>query len=331
MGQTNKKALRGASFMSSGQDQLSIRQIELIDSITRHRSISRAAVELNLTQSAVSHSISAIETQLGITLFMRLKNGVEPTPFADAFRARTAIIRDVIADTKRDLHAYVRPKKPTLRIQAGTRATPIWVTPAVATLSSRFPEFMFDAQTNLDNLARNLELHETDLAVAPLVFFQETSSLFVEPIGKINNRFFVHVTHPLADRVDVTIEDLRQYPLVGDDVPRELADFIEGDPGQLGQFNPFTGEIIPSIRVTAIYEVFGVLERSNAIARLPYDLVHGVKAASRLVELKGPSLKPFPVEIFAIGLESKRHLPEIATMIDVMNDVESQRLHSPRL
>jgi DNA-binding transcriptional LysR family regulator len=190
---------------------------------------------------------------------------------------------------------------------------------------------MFDAQTNLDNLARNLELHETDLAVAPLVFFQETSSLFVEPIGKINNRFFVHVTHPLADRANVTIKDLRLSPLVGDDVPRELANFIEDDPGQLGQFNSFTGEIIPSIRVTAIYEVFGILERSNAIARLPYDLVHGVKAASRLVELKGPGLKHFPVEVFAIGLKSKRHHPEIEAIIDAMKKVESQRLHSPSL
>jgi len=36
---------------------------------------------------------------------------------------------------------------------------------------------MFDAQTNLNNLARNLELHETDLVVTALVFFQETSSL----------------------------------------------------------------------------------------------------------------------------------------------------------
>lgn len=321
----NKRSLRGAFSMPSGHDQLSIRQVEMIDSIARHRSISRAAAELNLTQSALSHAISAIELQWGITLFTRQKNGMEPTPYADAFRARAAVIRDVINDTKRDLHSYVQPKRPTLKIQAGTRTTPIWVTPAIATLAMRFQEYIFDSQTNLGNLANNLELHQTDLAVAPLALFQDTGPFFVEQIGKIDNRFFAHVTHPLSDRGDVTISDLRHYPLVGDDVPHELADFVEGNPGRLGQFNPLTGEIIPTIRVNAIFEIFGVLERSTAIARLPNDLIYGVRTANRIVELKGPSLKSRPVEIYAIGLKSKRHLPEIATMIDVMKEIENQR------
>ena len=311
--------------MPLGHHQLSIKQVELIDSIARHRSFSRAAAELNLTQSALSHAISAIETQLGITLFTRQKNGMEPTPYADAFRARAAVIRDVIADTKRDLHSYVQPKRPTLRIQAGTRTMPIWVTPSVATLSMRFKDYVFDTRTNLENLSFNLELHEIDLAVAPLAVIQDTGSFFVEPIGKIDNRFFVHVTHPLADRGDVSIEDLRDYPLVGDDVPQELVDFVEGNPGRLGQFNPLTGEIIPAIRVNAIFEIFGVLERSHAIARLPYDLVHGVRTASRIIELKSRTIIPRPIEIFAIGLKSKRHLPEIAAMIDVMKEIENQR------
>lgn len=124
----------------------------------------------------------------------------------------------------------------------------------------------------------------------------------------------------------MTIDDLRQFPLVGDDVPRELADFIKGDPGRLGQFNPLTGQVIPTIRVNAIFEIFGVLERSSAVARLPYDLVRDVKTARGIVELKTNTLKSHPVEIFAIGLKSKRSLPEIASMIDIMKQVERQRL-----
>ena len=329
MDQTNKKSLRGVPFMPSGHDQLSIRQVELIDAISRHRSISRAAAELNVTQSALSHAINSIEQQLGITLFTRLKNGMEPTPYADAFRARASVIRDIIADTKRDLHSYVRPRRPMLKIQAGTRTTPIWVTPAMATLSMRFQDYIFDARTTLDNLAQNLELHETDLAVAPLALFHDTSMFFVEPVGTIDNRFFAHVTHPLADRGEVTIDDLRQFPLVGDDVPHELVDFVEGHPGRLGQLDLLTGQIIPTIRVNAIYEIFGVLERSPAIARLPHDLIHGVRTARRIIEIKTRNVTSPPVEMFAIGLKSKRHLPEISAMIDVMRDIESQR-HSPK-
>lgn len=50
--------------------------------VYRHRSITRAAQELHLTQPAVSQQIRALESQLGAKLFLRLARGVAPTPEA---------------------------------------------------------------------------------------------------------------------------------------------------------------------------------------------------------------------------------------------------------
>lgn len=46
------------------------------ESAARHSSFSRAAVELHLTQSAISHQISQLERQLGFTLFERVRQRV---------------------------------------------------------------------------------------------------------------------------------------------------------------------------------------------------------------------------------------------------------------
>lgn len=48
---------------------------------TRH--FGRAAENLHLTTSAISARIKALEEQLGVSLFLRLRNGIEPTPIAE--------------------------------------------------------------------------------------------------------------------------------------------------------------------------------------------------------------------------------------------------------
>lgn len=53
-----------------------------LEAAFRHRSYSRAAGELNLTHSAVSHHIRQLERELGASLFQRRGNGMEPLPAA---------------------------------------------------------------------------------------------------------------------------------------------------------------------------------------------------------------------------------------------------------
>ena len=60
------------------------------DAAARHRSLTRAAVELSLTQSAVSRQILALEEYLGTTLFRRTRHGMELTPVGADYAARVA-------------------------------------------------------------------------------------------------------------------------------------------------------------------------------------------------------------------------------------------------
>ena len=60
------------------------------DAAARHRSLTRAAVELSLTQSAVSRQILALEQSLGVALFKRARHGMELTPVGADYAARVA-------------------------------------------------------------------------------------------------------------------------------------------------------------------------------------------------------------------------------------------------
>ncbi|NBU14392.1 MAG: LysR family transcriptional regulator [Alphaproteobacteria bacterium] len=78
------------------QPKLSIRQVEIVDAVARHRSVSRAATELHVSQSALSHALGVIENGLGVKLFTRAQSGVEPTAFVQPFIARARALRSVI-------------------------------------------------------------------------------------------------------------------------------------------------------------------------------------------------------------------------------------------
>ena len=60
------------------------------DAAARHRSLTRAAVELSLTQSAVSRQILALEEYLGVALFRRTRHGMELTPVGADYASRVA-------------------------------------------------------------------------------------------------------------------------------------------------------------------------------------------------------------------------------------------------
>jgi len=60
------------------------------DAIYRHNSLSAAAIELGLTQPAVSASLKRLRDRLGNPLFVRTSHGMRPTPFADNMAGKVA-------------------------------------------------------------------------------------------------------------------------------------------------------------------------------------------------------------------------------------------------
>ena len=88
------------------------------EAAARHRSFKRAAAELGVTESAVSHQIGRLEADLGVLLFKRLQSGIALTetgtlyyPFLreafDQIAHGTALIRPDEATSSLTLQVYV--------------------------------------------------------------------------------------------------------------------------------------------------------------------------------------------------------------------------------
>src|SRR3954466_4050903 len=73
------------------------------EAAARHRSFTRAASELFLTQSAVSRQIQALEAFVGMPLFERRHKALALTPAGETYYKRVAQILDELREATRRL------------------------------------------------------------------------------------------------------------------------------------------------------------------------------------------------------------------------------------
>lgn len=117
--------------------RLPLRGIAVFEAVARLGSFKAAAQELNLTPSAVSHQIRALEGELGVDLFARIGRGVRLSPAAsDYAEALRALLTGIRAATSK---IAVRPG-----LRAATGTVRIMTPPSLAThwLMPRLPAFI---------------------------------------------------------------------------------------------------------------------------------------------------------------------------------------------
>ena len=70
------------------RSRLPLNALRAFEATARHLNVTRAALELRVTQAAVSHHIKLLEEQLGVPLFRRLPRGMALTDEGAALRGR---------------------------------------------------------------------------------------------------------------------------------------------------------------------------------------------------------------------------------------------------
>ncbi|MEZ5426380.1 MAG: LysR family transcriptional regulator [Pyrinomonadaceae bacterium] len=119
---------------------MEIWQLRTFSAIAETLNFTKASEKLNLTQSAVSHQIKALEEELGVPLFIRAKRGVILT---DAGKVALEYARSIL-DQAEEMHERVagREKKMVgrVRVAAATQAL-------VYLFAPLFEEFMDNYET----------------------------------------------------------------------------------------------------------------------------------------------------------------------------------------
>lgn len=112
------------------------------DAVARHRSFTRAANELGVTQSAVSHQVRRLEDFLGVQLLKRLNSGVELSDDGMNLQGELTTLLDGIASLEPRLRR--RPGRQTLRLGAGSSLAAWWLVRQLTTFRAHHSEIEID-------------------------------------------------------------------------------------------------------------------------------------------------------------------------------------------
>lgn len=112
--------------------------------VARERSFTRAAAQIGVSPSALSHTIRALEERLGIRLLTRTTRSVAPTQAGERLLATIGPHFDGIEAELASLSEFRDKPAGTIRITTGIHAAATILQPALATLLPDYPDIQVE-------------------------------------------------------------------------------------------------------------------------------------------------------------------------------------------
>lgn len=194
---------------------LKLRDLNILMTVAQCGSMGKAAVQLSLSQPAISKSIADMERILGVRLLDRSAKGTEVTPFGRALLDRGSVAFDELKQAVKHIEFLSDPTIGELRI-GSTIALALGFIPAVVErFSKRYPQVVLHMSPNEPEAAyRLLEQRKVDLAIARV--FSSTVAEHLEMEALYDEAYVVvaGTTNPWTRRRKLKLEELLEEPWI---------------------------------------------------------------------------------------------------------------------
>jgi DNA-binding transcriptional LysR family regulator len=184
----------GISLMNAPLDS---RQLRAFVTLARTGSFTQTARELHLTQSAISHSMKALETDVGCRLLDRLGKKVALTQAGEQLLQHAQKILNEMDTARASLGKLGKWGRGRLRIGASTTACQHLIPPVLREFKESFPEHVITIEPgDTQSLVEALLQHRLDLALS--LQPQNEPQLEFHPLFTDELCFIVGAQHPWA-------------------------------------------------------------------------------------------------------------------------------------
>jgi LysR family transcriptional regulator, glycine cleavage system transcriptional activator len=282
------------------------------DAAARHQSFTRAAEELCVTQGAVSHSVKALETELGLQLFKRERNGLVIT---DAGRDYLAVVRDVFERLELGTDRVLkRQRSGTIAVSTSPDFAAKWLIARLGRFAEAHPEIELRLSATMHHV--DFAREDVDLAIrhgngnwlgldAVNLTAEELFPVFSPSL--MTNRGGIHEP-----------EDVLRFPLLHLDDRLDWSRWLEaaGAPSEGLLHGPIVNHA--SMLIDAAIDGQGIALARTMLASS--DLIAG-----RLVRLFQAAL-PLKNNYWIICPKATRSLPKIIAFRDwLLEEVDTER------
>lgn len=122
-------------------------ELNAVAAVAAQRSFRKAAAELGMSASALSHAVASLEQGLGVRLFNRTTRSVSLTEAGMQFLARVQPALGQIAEAMAGVNDFRETPSGTLRLNASEGAAQMILAPVVLEFLRRYPDMQVDIVT----------------------------------------------------------------------------------------------------------------------------------------------------------------------------------------
>ena len=269
-------------------------------SLTKYQSFSGLAKDLSISQSTLSHQISQLEEELGVTLIDRTTRKFNLTPEGQIFLEYGEKIIALLDSCKEELSQFTQIQIEDIIISASTLPGSHILPKSIAQFREKYSSVNF--KISINNSQKSIELLKRDMAdfVGVGSFMKYNKNEFdVITLGQDQLKFICSTQHPLIKRNRdlINFNELVKFPFIAREKGSGTRNIFEG------QFKKYH-ELNIGLEINDNDSIISAVSGSNYISILSE---HIAKKAADAGLIRILEIEQYPIiakrEIFFIKLK----------------------------
>ena len=284
---------------------MELRRWTHVVAVADRRSFVRAAEQVHLSQPALTRSVQAAESELGMRLFDRGTGDVTVTPAGEFVIARA---RQLIFDSRclaRDAELYRNRGLGDTAFGVGPYPAATFMPPLLARLRREHPGVNLRVEiSNWQLLLKRLLEEDIEFFVADTRDLPSHPQVQVDPLRREPGGFYVRRGHPLPRRKPVTLQQIHAHGIASvrlPDVVRALLARLLGTPA--------SEDLKLALECDDLYLLKTVALQSDAVLGAPHSAVVRELAARTLRPLEVIGLPVVAAQMGVVRLRGRTPSP----------------------
>lgn len=188
-------------------------QLEYFLAVAKYQSFTKAAEEINVSQSSLSIQIGKLEAELGVRLFERTTRSLFLTAVGKEFQPYALRMMADSKAAKVMIEQFISADRGTIKIGAFPGSRYFGFIDLVSQFKKISPNITFDI-FEAECLGLLATLKSLEIDVAFLTHYHETDGIHFYPLYDDHLVLALHQNHPLASRTSISLEELTSEPLI---------------------------------------------------------------------------------------------------------------------
>jgi DNA-binding transcriptional LysR family regulator len=194
--------------------RLKLRDFDTLIAVAQHGSMAKAAAHLAVSQPTVSKAVADMEHALGLRLFDRTAQGVQPNQYGRALLKWAVAVFDDVRQGVQEIEFLADPTVGELRIGAAEPMLGGFLSAVLTDLHRSHPriEFKVTQPLSLAEQRRELRERQVDLVIGRVMRDDAEDDLTTEVLFEEPWLVVSGLQHPLARRRRLALSDLLHEP-----------------------------------------------------------------------------------------------------------------------